>query len=210
MIYGISVLTAWRKDHCSTCRIHRAYRREETRALCVCCRCLSRYCSCFNRWYVNGKTKIRKLKKRFRNICRVSLEVEVSVQKKFKGEKINRWLLIYYSFVSDRFFVPLLRATDNTLNPVIGAPWAPGTSKYRDASLIPGLMEDPKNPLMTIRAFVGPLNLSKVTPALHRLDYFWHLVCLRLPNRAPSCRQKSFTSCGKHRLVTERDTFITF
>lgn len=62
--------------------------------------------------------------------------------------------------------MPLLRATDNTLDPVICAPWAPGTSKYLDASLSPGLMEDPKNPLMTIRAFVGPLNLSKVTWAL--------------------------------------------
>lgn len=70
-------------------------------------------------------------------------------------------------FAPDRYFVPLLRATDNTLNPVIGAPWAPGTSKHQDVSLSPGLMEDPKNPLMTIRAFVGPLNLLKVSPASH-------------------------------------------
>ncbi|XP_017345353.1 ankyrin repeat and LEM domain-containing protein 2 isoform X2 [Ictalurus punctatus] len=87
-------------------------------------------------------------------------------------------------YLQDRFFVPLLRATDNTLNPVIGAPWAPGTSKYRDASLIPGLMEDPKNPLMTIRAFVGPLNLSKTeefhklwkTPPRDRARYFHHIL----------------------------------
>lgn len=70
-------------------------------------------------------------------------------------------------FVPDRYFVPLLRATDNTLNPVIGTPWAPGASKHQDVSLSPGLMEDPKNPLMTIRAFVGPFNLLKVSPASH-------------------------------------------
>ncbi|XP_034168686.2 ankyrin repeat and LEM domain-containing protein 2 isoform X1 [Pangasianodon hypophthalmus] len=87
-------------------------------------------------------------------------------------------------YLEDRFFVPLLRATDNTLNPVIGAPWAPGTSKYQDVSLIPGLMEDPKNPLMTIRAFVGPLNLSKAeefhklwkTPPRDRAKYFHHIL----------------------------------
>ncbi|MCJ8742282.1 hypothetical protein PDJAM_G00080190 [Pangasius djambal] len=87
-------------------------------------------------------------------------------------------------YLEDRFFVPLLRATDNTLNPVIGAPWAPGTSKHQDVSLIPGLMEDPKNPLMTIRAFVGPLNLSKAeefhklwkTPPRDRAKYFHHIL----------------------------------
>ncbi|XP_060752103.1 ankyrin repeat and LEM domain-containing protein 2 isoform X1 [Tachysurus vachellii] len=87
-------------------------------------------------------------------------------------------------YLEDRFFVPLLRATDNTLNPVIGAPWVPGASKYRDVSIIPGLMEDPKNPLMTIRAFVGPLNLSKAeefhklwkTPPRDRAKYFHHIL----------------------------------
>ncbi|XP_060764695.1 palmitoyltransferase ZDHHC8B-like isoform X3 [Neoarius graeffei] len=87
-------------------------------------------------------------------------------------------------YLEDRFFVPLLRATDNTLNPVIGAAWAPGTSKYWDVSLSPGLIEDPKNPLMTIRAFVGPLNLSKAeefhklwkTPSRDRARYFHHIL----------------------------------
>ncbi|KAK3522232.1 hypothetical protein QTP70_034129 [Hemibagrus guttatus] len=87
-------------------------------------------------------------------------------------------------YLEDRFFVPLLRATDNTLNPVISAPWAPGTSKCRDVSVIPGQMEDPKNPEMTIRAFVGPLNLSKAeefhklwkTPPRNRAKYFHHIL----------------------------------
>lgn len=64
------------------------------------------------------------------------------------------------SFATDRFFVPLLRATDNTLNPVIGVPWSPG-----GAALHPGLADDPRNPAMTLIAFAGPLNPSKVTPA---------------------------------------------
>ncbi|XP_053332289.1 ankyrin repeat and LEM domain-containing protein 2 isoform X1 [Clarias gariepinus] len=87
-------------------------------------------------------------------------------------------------YLEDRFCVHLFRATDNTLNPVIGSPWAPGTPKYRDMSPIPGLTEDPKNPLMTIRAFVGPLNLSKAdefhklwkTPPRDRAKYFHHIL----------------------------------
>ncbi|XP_036451588.1 ankyrin repeat and LEM domain-containing protein 2 isoform X2 [Colossoma macropomum] len=88
-------------------------------------------------------------------------------------QKINDYL-------EDRFFVPLLRATDNTLNPVIGVPWAPGSSECADLSLSPGLVDDPKNPVMTIRAFAGPLNRLKAeefhklwkTPPRNRARYF--------------------------------------
>ncbi|XP_046717765.1 ankyrin repeat and LEM domain-containing protein 2 isoform X1 [Silurus meridionalis] len=107
----------------------------------------------------------------------LSMICERKNKNKQTKEKIEEYL-------EDRFFVPLLRASDNTLNPVICAPWAPGTSKYQDASLIPGLMEDPKNPLMTIRAFVGPLKLSKAeefhklwkTPPRDRAKYFHHIL----------------------------------
>ncbi|KAF5906917.1 ankyrin repeat and LEM domain-containing protein 2, partial [Clarias magur] len=107
----------------------------------------------------------------------LSVVCERKNKNKETKEKIQEYL-------EDRFFVPLLRATDNTLNPVIGSPWAPGTPKYRDMSPIPGLTEDPKNPLMTIRAFVGPLNLSKAeefhklwkTPPRDRAKYFHHIL----------------------------------
>ncbi|XP_062870056.1 ankyrin repeat and LEM domain-containing protein 2 [Trichomycterus rosablanca] len=87
-------------------------------------------------------------------------------------------------YLEDRFFVPLLRATDNTLNPVIGLPWAPGSSKCANLLLSPGSAEDPKNPLMTIRAFVGPLNSLKAkefyklwkTPPRSRAKYFHHIL----------------------------------
>ncbi|XP_007250301.3 ankyrin repeat and LEM domain-containing protein 2 [Astyanax mexicanus] len=101
----------------------------------------------------------------------------VICERKNKSKEIKEKIKEY---LEDRFFVPLLRATDNTLNPVVGAPWAPGSSKCDDPSLSPRLVEDPKNPLMTIRAFAGPLNQLKAeelhklwrTPARHRAKYF--------------------------------------
>lgn len=66
-------------------------------------------------------------------------------------------------FVTDRFYVPLLRAADNTLPPVIGAPWCPGSLESCDRFYGPDrMMDSPKNPIKSIKAFVGPLNSSKV------------------------------------------------
>lgn len=62
--------------------------------------------------------------------------------------------------VTDRFYVPLLRSTDNTLAPVISGPWCP--SEFGDRLREPIVTGGPKNPNMTIKAFVGPLTFSKV------------------------------------------------
>ncbi|XP_072514875.1 ankyrin repeat and LEM domain-containing protein 2 [Salminus brasiliensis] len=101
----------------------------------------------------------------------------VICERKNKSKEVKEKIKEY---LEDRFFVPLLRATDNTLNPVIGMPWAPGSSECGDPSLSPWLIEDPKNPGMTIRAFAGPLNKLKAeefhklwkTPARQRAKYF--------------------------------------
>ncbi|XP_076876708.1 ankyrin repeat and LEM domain-containing protein 2 [Brachyhypopomus gauderio] len=78
--------------------------------------------------------------------------------------------------LEDRFFIPLLRATDNTLNPVVGTPWAPGSYQCGELSLTP----KPTKDSMTVRALVGPLNLQKAddfyrlwkTPPRDRARYF--------------------------------------
>ncbi|XP_066506223.1 ankyrin repeat and LEM domain-containing protein 2 isoform X2 [Hoplias malabaricus] len=101
----------------------------------------------------------------------------VVCERKNKSKEVKEKIKEY---LEDRFFVPLLRATDNTLNPIIGAPWAPGSSECVEPSLNPGLVDDPKNPVMTIRAFAGPLNALKAeefhklwkVPPRNRAKYF--------------------------------------
>ncbi|KAK1800799.1 hypothetical protein P4O66_005980, partial [Electrophorus voltai] len=83
-------------------------------------------------------------------------------------------------YLEDRFFIPLLRATDNTLNPVIGVPWVPGSSQCGELSVGSRPTEDS----MTIRALVGPLSLLKAnkfyrlwkTPPRDRARYFHHIL----------------------------------
>ncbi|TRY55649.1 hypothetical protein DNTS_008843 [Danionella cerebrum] len=65
-------------------------------------------------------------------------------------KKINEYL-------EDRFFIPLLRATDNSSQPVIGAPWSPEPSE----NMSPRLLRSPQDPVMAVRAFAGPLSPSK-------------------------------------------------
>lgn len=99
----------------------------------------------------------------------------VICERKNKSKEVKQKIVAY---LEDRFYVPLLRATDNTLHPVIGEPWCPGSSET------PGMTEDPKNPMMAIKAFVGPLNSSKAeefhrlwkTPPRDRAGYFHHIL----------------------------------
>lgn len=58
----------------------------------------------------------------------------------------------------------LLRATDNTLSPVIAGPWCP--SRSVDHFHEPVMRDAPKNPQMNLKAFVGPLKFSKVNHIL--------------------------------------------
>lgn len=62
-------------------------------------------------------------------------------------------------YLEDRCYVPLLRASDNTSQPVIGAPWSPEASE--SLSLIQRHTRSPMDPLMTVTAFAGPLSPSK-------------------------------------------------
>ncbi|XP_075688756.1 ankyrin repeat and LEM domain-containing protein 2 isoform X2 [Rhinoderma darwinii] len=56
------------------------------------------------------------------------------------------------------FYVPLLRAEDNSSFPVIGAPWSP---EQTDSLSQPRYCGSPKDPLLAVRAFAGPMSPSK-------------------------------------------------
>ncbi|KAL1267214.1 hypothetical protein QQF64_002889 [Cirrhinus molitorella] len=106
----------------------------------------------------------------------------VICERKNKGKEVKQKIMEY---LEDRFYVPLLRAADNTLHPVIGAPWCPGSPESCDQLYSPKrMMDSPKNPTMTVKAFAGPLNPSKAeefhrlwkTPPRERAEYFHHIL----------------------------------
>ncbi|KAF5892873.1 ankyrin repeat and LEM domain-containing protein 2, partial [Clarias magur] len=83
-------------------------------------------------------------------------------------------------FLEDRCYVPLLRAADNSAQPVIGAPWSPELLENRS----PRLPRSPREPVMAVRAFAGPLSPSKAdefrrvwkTPPRERAEHFHHIL----------------------------------
>ncbi|XP_034548077.1 ankyrin repeat and LEM domain-containing protein 2 [Notolabrus celidotus] len=84
-------------------------------------------------------------------------------------------------YLEDRCYIPLLRATDNTSQPVIGALWSPESSE--SVSHMQWHSRSPKDPLMTVTAFAGPLSPSKAddfrrswkTPPRDRAELFHHI-----------------------------------
>lgn len=90
-------------------------------------------------------------------------------------QKINDYL-------EDRCYIPLLRATDNSSQPIIGATWSPESSE--SLSLIQRHTRSPMDPVMTVTAFAGPLSPSKAddfrrswkTPPRDRAEIFHHIL----------------------------------
>uniref|UniRef100_A0AAQ6A257 Ankyrin repeat and LEM domain-containing protein 2 n=1 Tax=Amphiprion ocellaris TaxID=80972 RepID=A0AAQ6A257_AMPOC len=82
----------------------------------------------------------------------------------------------------NRCYIPLLRATDNTSQPIIGAPWSPESSE--SLSLIQRHTRSPMDPVMAVTAFAGPLSPSKAddfrrswkTPPRDRAELFHHIL----------------------------------
>ncbi|XP_030316155.1 ankyrin repeat and LEM domain-containing protein 2 isoform X1 [Calypte anna] len=83
-------------------------------------------------------------------------------------------------YLKGQYYVPLLRAEDNSSAPVIGAPWSPDQtdeSPQRTLSKYPG---SPKDPVLSLRAFAGPMSPSKAeefrrlwkTPPRERAGFF--------------------------------------
>ncbi|XP_051515105.1 ankyrin repeat and LEM domain-containing protein 2-like isoform X2 [Myxocyprinus asiaticus] len=83
-------------------------------------------------------------------------------------------------YLENRLYVPLLRATDNSSQPVIGAPWSPEPMD----NLSPRLPRSPNDPVMAVRAYAGPLSPSKAdefrrawkTPPRERADHFHNIL----------------------------------
>uniref|UniRef100_A0A8C1WFS9 LEM domain-containing protein n=1 Tax=Cyprinus carpio TaxID=7962 RepID=A0A8C1WFS9_CYPCA len=106
----------------------------------------------------------------------------VICERKNKSKEVKQKIMDY---LEDRFYVPLLRAADNTLHPVIGAPWCLTSPESCDQLNSPDrMMDSPKNPVMTVKAFAGPVNSSKAeeflrlwkTPRRERAEYFHHIL----------------------------------
>ncbi|XP_053849657.1 ankyrin repeat and LEM domain-containing protein 2 isoform X3 [Vidua macroura] len=88
-------------------------------------------------------------------------------------EKIKEYLKGHY-------YVPLLRAEDNSSAPVIGAPWSPDQMDDGPQRAWPKYPGSPKDPVLSIRAFAGPMSPSKAeefrrlwkTPPRERAGFF--------------------------------------
>lgn len=86
-------------------------------------------------------------------------------------------------YLEDRWYIPLLRATDNSSPAVIGDPWSPDPSDTTSHSFLSRLACSPKDPVMTVRAFAGPLGPSKAdefrrvwkTPPRDRAGHYHHV-----------------------------------
>ncbi|XP_056388794.1 ankyrin repeat and LEM domain-containing protein 2 isoform X2 [Hyla sarda] len=80
-------------------------------------------------------------------------------------------------YLKGHCYVPLLRAEDNSSFPVIGVPWSP---EQPDILSQPRYFGSPKDPLLTVRAFAGPMSPSKAddfrriwkTPPRDRAGFF--------------------------------------
>eukprot|EP00079_Xenopus_tropicalis_P014272 XP_004910629.1 PREDICTED: ankyrin repeat and LEM domain-containing protein 2 isoform X1 [Xenopus tropicalis] len=89
-------------------------------------------------------------------------------------------------YLKGHFYVPLLRAEDNSSFPVIGAPWSP-----EQPDLIQTRFSgSPKDPLLAVRAFAGPMSPSKAedfrrvwkTPPREKAE-FYHKIRKTDPER---------------------------
>ncbi|KFZ49842.1 Ankyrin repeat and LEM domain-containing protein 2, partial [Podiceps cristatus] len=83
-------------------------------------------------------------------------------------------------YLKGRYYVPLLRAEDNSSAPVIGAPWSPDQTDDNPQRTLSKYTGSPKDPVLSIRAFAGPMSPSKAeefrrlwkTPPRERAGFF--------------------------------------
>ncbi|KAJ7987162.1 hypothetical protein DPEC_G00335890 [Dallia pectoralis] len=89
----------------------------------------------------------------------------VICERKNKSPDIKRKIKEY---LEERYYVPLLRDTDKSYQPVIGLPWSPSPLELDFPLLGSGVVGSPIDPVMSVSAYVGPLSQSKADE-FHRL-----------------------------------------
>ncbi|NXI36254.1 ANKL2 protein, partial [Galbula dea] len=83
-------------------------------------------------------------------------------------------------YLKGRYYVPLLRAEDNSSAPVIGVPWSPDQTDDSSQGALSRYPGSPKDPVLSIKAFAGPMSPSKAeefrrlwkTPPRERAGFF--------------------------------------
>ncbi|NXS62368.1 ANKL2 protein, partial [Brachypteracias leptosomus] len=83
-------------------------------------------------------------------------------------------------YLKGQYYVPLLRAEDNSSAPIIGAPWSPDQTDDSPQRALSKYTGSPKDPVLSIRAFAGPMSPSKAeefrrlwkTPPRERAGFF--------------------------------------
>ncbi|XP_015279266.1 PREDICTED: ankyrin repeat and LEM domain-containing protein 2 [Gekko japonicus] len=86
-------------------------------------------------------------------------------------------------YLKGQYYVPLFRAEDNASAPVIGAPWSPDQTEDSPHVSLPRYVGSPKDPVLTVRAYAGPVSPSKAeefrrlwkTPPRERAGFFHNL-----------------------------------
>lgn len=110
---------------------------------------------------------------------------DVICSRKNKYQEVKQKIIDY---LEDRCYIPLLRAADNTSQPIIGELWSPESSE--SLSLIQRHSRSPMDPVMTVTAFAGPLSPLKAddfrrswkTPPRDRAECF-HRILKSDPDR---------------------------
>ncbi|XP_060105264.1 ankyrin repeat and LEM domain-containing protein 2 isoform X2 [Heteronotia binoei] len=86
-------------------------------------------------------------------------------------------------YLKGQYYVPLFRAEDNASPPVIGSPWSPDQTDDSPRVSLPRCVGSPKDPVLTVRAYAGPMSPSKAdefrrlwkTPPRERAGFFHNL-----------------------------------
>ncbi|XP_036384723.1 ankyrin repeat and LEM domain-containing protein 2-like [Megalops cyprinoides] len=111
----------------------------------------------------------------------------VICERKNKSQEIRQKIKDY---LEDRCYIPLLRATDNSSQPVIGTPLTHEPLECIPCPPMPTPTGSPTDPVMAVSAFAGPLSPSKAeefrrmwkTPPRHRAKDF-HCIQKSDPDR---------------------------
>lgn len=113
----------------------------------------------------------------------------------------------FFCCPADRCYIPLLRATDNSSQPIIGDPWLPDSSE--SLSLIQQHTRSPKDPVMAVAAFAGPLSPSKVSVDLDQLTTTESCPQTFVTLHQRFYRRRTFGDPGRHHLESELTTCTT-